>query len=277
MPATPIEHLDKNTPAPTPTDQQDSKSNNASPFIAAPASVEAPQSIEQVTKQRMETMAMTPGDCGNGNNVGGATNVKPVGFNIATDTCNANGTTPAASNTSNGLSNDMKHRLSSLKRPALISRDYETYLEDDAGPRDMLYDYSSVDAWMNFPVKRSRPNDDNKTKKVRQMRDLYAIFENKSVRMVAKSETDGDVEMIEGEHLAQGIEQNASHGNDNPNELISETEIKKEAVDSDVDDKGNGENLYTSKGLMASYKDLDQIFDNVDDSPLGVSLLLLMI
>lgn len=272
MPATPIEHLDKNTPAPTPTDQQDSKSNNASPFIAAPASVEAPQSIEQVTKQRMETMAMTPGDCGGGTNAGSSTNAKSVGFNSGVDTCNGNGSAATASNTNNGISNELKHILSLLKRPSLISRDYEGQVEDETGPRDMLYDYSSVDAWMNFPVKRSRPNDDNRMKKVKQIRDLYAVFEDKNARLAAANMADGDVEMRDGEHSAQGIksEQNTGRGGGNARELRNEHEIKKENADSDVDDKGI-ENLYTSKGLMASYKDLDQIFDNVDDSPLGVS------
>lgn len=43
QPATPIDHLlDKNTPAPTPTDQHDSKSITASPYVHQTPSVEPP-------------------------------------------------------------------------------------------------------------------------------------------------------------------------------------------------------------------------------------------
>lgn len=47
QPSTPIDHLlDKNTPAPTPTDQHDNKSITASPYIHPAPSVEAPPSVE---------------------------------------------------------------------------------------------------------------------------------------------------------------------------------------------------------------------------------------
>lgn len=48
QPQTPIDHLllDKNTPAPTPTDQHDNKSITASPYIHPTPSVEPPPSVE---------------------------------------------------------------------------------------------------------------------------------------------------------------------------------------------------------------------------------------
>lgn len=49
QPNTPIDHLlDKNTPAPTPTDQHDNKSITASPYIHPAPSVEPPPSVEGI-------------------------------------------------------------------------------------------------------------------------------------------------------------------------------------------------------------------------------------
>lgn len=49
QPLTPIDHLlDKNTPAPTPTDQHDNKSITASPYVHPAPSVEAPPSVEGI-------------------------------------------------------------------------------------------------------------------------------------------------------------------------------------------------------------------------------------
>lgn len=259
MPSTPNEHLDKNTPAATPTDQQDSKSNNASP----PASIEAPGSVEQISKQRAETMVSTPGDCGNrGNNVDNGNtgaNFKSSGLNTSTDTCNGSNITSNVNN--NGISNEMKQILSLLKRPSLISRDYEDGLDDDTSSRHLLYDYSTMDAWMNHPIKRYRQNDENKTKKFKQIHELYAAFENKTQ---SRTTNDMDTDMIDGDHQSRRNIKNEQYSG---NEMMEPHEIKKEG-DSDMD-KLNMENLYISKGLMPSLKDLDQIFDT-DDSPEGV-------
>lgn len=47
QPPTPIDHLlDKNTPAPTPTDQHDNKSITTSPYVRPTPSVEPPPSVE---------------------------------------------------------------------------------------------------------------------------------------------------------------------------------------------------------------------------------------
>ncbi|XP_061401806.1 mediator of RNA polymerase II transcription subunit 13 [Musca vetustissima] len=62
QPTTPIDHLlDKNTPAPTPTDQHDNKSITASPYIHPTPSVEAPPSVEGI----------------HGSNVGGGSGMGP--------------------------------------------------------------------------------------------------------------------------------------------------------------------------------------------------------
>lgn len=278
MPATPNEHIDKNTPAPTPTDQQENKSNNASPFMsAAPASVEAPLSVEQTAKQRLETAAATPGDgdCNVGNMCGNNGNVKSSSLNTSSDTCNANGGVATPVPAINSINNELKHILSLLKRPTLMSRDYEDIeLEDDASMRHSLYDYTSLEAWMNHPVKRHRPNEENKLKKSKQIGDLYAAFENKRTPDMAQTETDAASQFSDAnQSRSMNNEQNA-YANDNYSESIEGHEIKREPGESDADGKSiNMDNLFTSKGLVASFKDLDQIFDSTEDSPLGVSIL----
>ena len=41
-----------------------------------------------------------------------------------------------------------------LKRPILVSREYEGALLEDEQPLSWLYDYSLQEAWLNHPVKR---------------------------------------------------------------------------------------------------------------------------
>lgn len=72
QPGTPIDHLlDKNTPAPTPTDQHDNKSITASPYIQPAPSVEAPPSVEGVPGSNACTM--DPSSVGPPTNIGPCT------------------------------------------------------------------------------------------------------------------------------------------------------------------------------------------------------------
>ncbi|XP_075162156.1 mediator complex subunit skuld [Haematobia irritans] len=64
QPTTPIDQLlDKNTPAPTPTDQHDNKSITASPYIHPAPSVEAPPSVEGLHSANMAG-SVGPGSVG---------------------------------------------------------------------------------------------------------------------------------------------------------------------------------------------------------------------
>lgn len=47
----------------------------------------------------------------------------------------------------------------SLKRPLLISRDYEDALLEDEQQLPCLYDYSTQQAWYNHPIKRLKQAD----------------------------------------------------------------------------------------------------------------------
>lgn len=283
MPVTPSEHIDKNTPAPTPTDQQENKSANASPFMsAAPASVEAPLSVEQAAnKHRLDAIAATPGetDSQTGTTCPTEANAKSINPNATaatSNTCNANGRPQSPVSAVNQISNELQQILASLKRPSLTSRDYEEMdLEDELPVRNSLYDYSTMDAWMNHPVKRHRPNEENRPKKTKQMIDLYAAFENKRRLEPTTSETDAASALTDADQAMRSInDEQSTDAVDNYSEVMEPHEIKREPNDSDVDGKAtNMENLFTSKGLVASFKDLDQIFDSAVDSPLGVSII----
>lgn len=152
QPSTPIDSMDKsNTPAATPTDQQDSKSTTASPYVMpAPPSVEAPPTalLEQL-KVRSE-----PGTsgCSSGNSSGNSSSSSSSSNTSITAHAGvgnvSNATGAATNNTSANASNvDIKNILALLKRPALVSRDYENIVEDDNTPQKLLYDYSTWDAW----------------------------------------------------------------------------------------------------------------------------------
>lgn len=150
QPSTPIEHLDKNTPAPTPTDPQESKSTTASPYVApAPLSVEPPP-----------TNNANNNSSSNGNNATDQVKIKSesnIQTNATTNMNNSNsdGTSVGGSvntNTNSGsannsLNSDLKNILSVMKRPILTSRDYENIIDDDYMPHQLLYDYSTWDAW----------------------------------------------------------------------------------------------------------------------------------
>lgn len=256
MPATPTEHVEKNTQAQMPNDQQDNKSNTTSPFMSN--SVETPMSNENVAKQ--EPIQGGSDSYNVLNNENTATS-KSTELNTSADTTSAVST----------ISNEMKQILSLLKRPTLMSHDYEETIEDDSSSKVLLYDYSTMEAWMNHPVKRFRSNEENKTKKLKQMCDLYAAFENKKEQHGTPNDADGSTQLSDDEQSIRSIkvEQN-SNENRNCGEILGAHEIKREADDMEPDSKTNIENLFTSKGLVASFKDLDQIFDDTDDSPMGV-------
>lgn len=149
QPSTPNEHLDKNTPAATPTDTQDSKSTTASPYVApAPLSVEPPP-----------TNNATNNNSSNGNDAIDQVKMKSessieIDANSNINTNNSNGDGTSGSNSENANSNgnstmnsDLKNILSSMKRPILSSKDYENIIDDDYMPHQLLYDYSTWDAW----------------------------------------------------------------------------------------------------------------------------------
>lgn len=139
-----MEHIDKNTPAPTPTDQHDSKSTTASPYpqIGGAPSVEPPviQSEQINNKIKSEQIGQSE-KCVNSQNQSGSVS----GSGNQTNPTNLNINPSTSKSVNNNSSN---HSLiSSLKRPVLSSNDYENIIDDDCLSQQLLYDYSMWDAW----------------------------------------------------------------------------------------------------------------------------------
>ncbi|XP_052872329.1 mediator of RNA polymerase II transcription subunit 13 [Anopheles cruzii] len=232
QPGTPcLDHLDKNTPAPTPTDQHDSKSITASPYhtpshsattTSAAASDPATGASHQQQAQQQQTQQQQQTGSGGNNNGSSSSSSSNSSCNSSASSNNSllnqlkasprSGTTTVVGGLKvrsesalgaggggvpmtpsihsvystahqTALANNLASKresivqmLQSLKRPSLYCKDYETLqCEDIPCNSQLLYDYSSVDAWMNHPVKRMRlAAEENRL--VRQIRnlDLYA-------------------------------------------------------------------------------------------------------
>ncbi|RZF40528.1 hypothetical protein LSTR_LSTR000407 [Laodelphax striatellus] len=61
-----------------------------------------------------------------------------------------------------------------LKRPILSSKDYETALLEEDQPSQLLYDYSTMNAWLNHPVKKFKPSEPKTIDQSRQ--NLYNSY-----------------------------------------------------------------------------------------------------
>lgn len=111
---------------------------------------------------------------------------------------------------------------------------------------------------MNHPIKRYKPNEDIKynMKKTTYSSDLYAAEKTSQPFQEYLTSTMSSLALSE-----QNIKTESGQ-----NDMLQAHEIKQEPGAEGADGKDKfGTNLFTSEGLQASYKDLDQIFDNADD------------
>ncbi|CAH2007430.1 unnamed protein product [Acanthoscelides obtectus] len=67
--------------------------------------------------------------------------------------------------------------LTVLKRPLLSSKDYESALGEEEHTLEMLYDYSTLDAWLEHPVKRIKMDGRERRRFNRQSKvDIYTMY-----------------------------------------------------------------------------------------------------
>lgn len=66
-----------------------------------------------------------------------------------------------------------------LKRPLLSSKEYEVALGEEEQTLEMLYDYSTLDAWLNHPVKKFK-SDGKESQRLNRLgkTDIYAMYDN---------------------------------------------------------------------------------------------------
>ncbi|XP_058124920.1 mediator of RNA polymerase II transcription subunit 13 [Anopheles coustani] len=227
QPGTPcLDHLDKNTPAPTPTDQHDSKSINASPYHTPshPGGGNGPggtggsgdggssqqQQQHQQQQQNSQQQQMSGNSSSSSSNSSTSSNSalgqlkasprntlsagSAGGLKVRSESALGAGSgggvpmTPSINSVfssahQTAMANNLASKresilqmLQSLKRPSLYCKDYETLQgEDIPSTSQLLYDYTSLDAWMNHPVKRMRlaAEENRLVKQIRNL-DLYA-------------------------------------------------------------------------------------------------------
>lgn len=114
---------------------------------------------------------------------------------------------------------------------------------------------------MNHPVKRYKPNDESKVRSS-DIFDLYAGQPPIQTYSQFSSTFGGNSDLNINSD-------NQSGGDLDDSQLLQAHEIKKEPYDNGTDKDGGkcpSGNLYTSEGLQVSFKDLEQIFDNSDDT-----------
>lgn len=76
----------------------------------------------------------------------------------ASNTVSIPSTTPTTTTTPVPMQTQSSSAYITLKRPQLSSKDYEVNLvEEELMPSKLLYDYSSIDAWLYHPVKKFKP------------------------------------------------------------------------------------------------------------------------
>jgi len=76
----------------------------------------------------------------------------------ASSTVSIPSTTPTTIMTPVPMQTQSSSTYITLKRPQLSSKDYEAnLLEEELMPSKLLYDYSSIDAWLYHPVKKFKP------------------------------------------------------------------------------------------------------------------------
>ncbi|ODN04072.1 Mediator of RNA polymerase II transcription subunit 13 [Orchesella cincta] len=167
-----------------------------------------------------------------------------------------------------GIPSGRENGLKFLKRPVLPSKEYETLLvEENANqPSETLYDYTSMEAWLNHPVKRMKASEGNSLTSMyswgwglRKNSDSIhgSGSEERSHSRKRKAdpyEFDDENHQIPLVNL-DGFKRNG----------IKEEE-KSPFCQGESGSKGVAGNLFTNEGLQPSFRDLDQIFDNSDTS-----------
>ncbi|CAH4037111.1 unnamed protein product [Pieris brassicae] len=121
------------------------------------------------------------------------------------------------------------------RRPLLPAAEKRLDPLEDEHSLHMLYDYTTVHAWLEHPVKRFK-SDENKFRE----------------------------ELVLG---TTGVDLYAGQEYTRPPDYIHRVDIKQEKVEQE--DVKDYKNLFRLDGLCPTYKDLEQIFDNSDDAASG--------
>ncbi|KAK9710567.1 hypothetical protein QE152_g25955 [Popillia japonica] len=193
-------------------------------------------------------------------------------------------------------SNSTPPSLPVLKRPILVSKDYETTLEEEDLSLDLLYDYTTLNAWLDHPVKKFKLDLKENQRTSMLGKDLYSMFSQNGVPNITNDTANMLGNIKKEPFLAQEIKQEPTDMETDTPPILQNSvghDIKRPGDPYEFDEEGASGachmdgfkraaiavkeepkdlkklttgNLFTSEGLQPSYKDLDQIFDNSDDT-----------
>ncbi|CAB4058261.1 MED13 [Lepeophtheirus salmonis] len=163
---------------------------------------------------------------------------------------NNSGNNKTAESSSSGVSTH-----SSLKRPALPIKDYEDDLCHEERLSDNIYDYRSMTAWLNHPVKKCRIAESVKpTAQTTQKSNFEDSYETNQ----------------DGVNISNGITSEPFHQVDENGDPFDFSDDKNKLQSQNDEDK---KNWLTSDGLKPSINDLDNLFDDSSDEtePSGIN------
>lgn len=106
-----------------------------------------------------------------------------------------------------------------LKRPVLNSKEYEVVLGEEEQTLEMLYDYTTMDAWLNHPVKKLKLDGKEQQRLSRIGKvDIYSLYEKNAVNVnVSTQQAVPDVKNVAlgpiKQEITQESEQNVSKNN----------------------------------------------------------------
>ncbi|XP_016984496.2 mediator of RNA polymerase II transcription subunit 13 isoform X1 [Drosophila rhopaloa] len=199
QPPTPIDHLlDKNTPAPTPTDQHDNKSITASPYVHQTPSVEPPSYTDHASgggavggqsmgtgpgsvpahQPATPTAATSAGSCGGSNPVGGSAvgtiSVKKLEMQQQTPSAAmAIKQEAGAQGRGTGAVTSTAEAMNDLRRlynpPKLTLKDPDSFY-DDEWLKEVIYDFQYQENWDHPSEKRPKLD---KQRRPRYAKNLY--------------------------------------------------------------------------------------------------------
>ncbi|XP_046680000.1 mediator of RNA polymerase II transcription subunit 13 isoform X3 [Homalodisca vitripennis] len=173
-----------------------------------------------------------------------------------------------------------------LKRPVLSSKEYETILQEEEQPSNLLYDYASLEAWLNHPVKRFKPTEPRPEPNRGPTFPQYTPpAPSPPHQHYIKQEQPGVMPFLQMEVDAPSggglckrsdpyeFDEDGTAPMEGFNRNQAGQPIKEECDKKGLDPAAlNGprlqsSNLFTKEAIEAtSFNDLDQIFDNSDDT-----------
>eukprot|EP00095_Tigriopus_kingsejongensis_P006785 maker-scaffold794_size96255-snap-gene-0.18 protein:Tk06785 transcript:maker-scaffold794_size96255-snap-gene-0.18-mRNA-1 annotation:"thyroid hormone receptor-associated" len=181
-------------------------------------------------------------------------------------TSQANETGPAAS--TNGS-------IISFKRPALPMKEYEEELSREDLLSDHVYDYRSMQHWLNHPVKKFRPTESRNgdplrpiyrrnsqanvfTSELDDFRDNNDDYAYQNEACVKQEPQEGKPFLDENKRPHEG---NGNLGSNDPFEFSEGYDPKKGGADK----QKNDEDLFSTTGLKPSMDDLNNLFEDSSD------------